>query len=194
MKLVEIVETVDMLVPNSIPLSTKVGWINQIQNQLFRDYPLPETVYSFVVKPGQQFYTLPDDCPTDRITELVVNGQKYPFMPRMDTELEADRFCTFVSGTLMVYPNPAEQLLGFLYYKPRPAQMTPEMMDAEPTFPRDFHELLVFGTASRVAKSDKDRLLQAQVFDNDYRILAEKADLVLRSGKPNRVIVTRGWA
>lgn len=194
MKLSEIVETVDMLIPNSIPLSTKIQWINQLQNQFFRDYPLPETVHPFAVKANQQFYVLPDDCPQDRITEVVVNDRHYPYIPRVDSETDVERFCTFVSGTLMIYPNPTEQTLGFLYYKPRPVQMTVETMDAEPTFPLDFHELLVFGCASRVAKANPNTLTQANVFDADYRILAEKADLVLRGAKPNRVAITRGWS
>lgn len=194
MKLHEIIETVDTLVSNSILPETKVTWLNQIQNQLFRDYPMPEAVSPFVLNDGQQFYPLPADCPQDRISEVVVDNKRYPFIPRLDSEYQMDAFCTFVSGTLMIYPNPTKQELGFIYYKPRPVQMTVEMMEDEPTFPSDFHELLVFGVASRVAKSDANTLGQSQVFDNDYRILAEKADLVLRGAKPNKVTITRGWA
>lgn len=193
MKLLEIVETVDTLVPNSVPLTTKIGWVNQIQNQLFRDYPVPEAVYAFAVQRDQQFYTLPKDCPQDRISELVIDNRKFPFVPRIDSEVVEDYFCSIVSGTLMIYPNPTTQALGFLYYKPRPVQMTADMMEEEPSFPSDFHELLVFGTASRVAKTKPDTLGQAQQFDMDYRLLAEKADLVLRGSKPNKVAITRRW-
>lgn len=191
MKLSEILEQVDTLVPNSINVSTKVAWINHVQNQLYRDYPLPEAVHLFNLRAGQSLYVLPDDCPEDRIEEVVINDDHYPFV----TGGEADgRFCTIVAGTLMVNPTPTELGIGFLFYKQRPTQFSVSDMNAETNFPVDFQELLVFGCASRVAKSNPSTVNLAVVFDQDYRILAEKADLVLKRKQTNRVNIIRKWA
>jgi hypothetical protein len=39
MNLQEIIEDADLLVPNSLPITRKVGWVNQIQRQLYREIP-----------------------------------------------------------------------------------------------------------------------------------------------------------
>lgn len=194
MKLFEMIETVDTLVPNTIPTDRKIIWINQIQRQLFRDYPLPESVQVFVVKMGQQLYVLPDDCPEDRITTLVIDNRSYEFADHtLTSDVTPDRFYNVVSGTLMIYPNPTAETSGMLYYNARPAELTSDMMDQEPTFPKDFHEILVFGCASRVAKSHESTMGQAAIFDGDYRMLAEKADLVLRKHKQKKAVSVRAW-
>lgn len=192
MKLSELLGQVDTLVTNSIHLDTKIAWMNQVQNQLYRDYPLDEAVKVYVIRQNQQIYDLPEDCPEDRISKLVIGKQTYPFVPNSESEYEYSVFCTVVTGTLMVYPSPLENTDGFLYYNARPLGLSSTMMDQEPTFPRDFHELLVLGCASRVAKSQAD-FNRASVFDQDYRTLAEKADLVLTKRRQTKVLKARTW-
>lgn len=197
MKLSELLGQVDTLVPNSILLDTKIAWMNQVQSQLYRDYPLSEAVKIYAIRRDQQLYALPEDCPEDRISRLVIETSQgketIPFVPAAsDSEYDLYRFWTLVSGTLMIYPAPKEDMNGFLYYNARPAELSSAMMDQQPTFPRDFHELLVLGCASRVAKSLAD-VNRAAVFDQDYRMLAEKADLVLSKRKQKKVLNVRSW-
>lgn len=194
MKLYEIIESVDILVPNSVPAAEKIKWINNIQRTLYRDYPVPEAVQPLIIKPGVQFYPLPENCAEDRITEVVINDRTYPYITRRpDNEDSGDYFCTFVAGTLMIYPPPAMNTVGYLYFKPRPVTLTTDDMQKEPEFPADFHELLVFGCASRVALTKPETTGQSQEFDLKYRQLAEKADLVLQRKRTSTVNITRRW-
>lgn len=193
MKLFEIIEMVDSLVPNSVPIKEKVKWINQIQNNLFRDYPISEAVQPLIVKRGQQFFPLPVNCAEDRITEVIINDRHYPFVPRSDNENVPNFFCTFVSGTLMIYPAPDQQTTGFLYYGARPNKLSEDDMDAEPTFPEDFHNLLVFGCCSLVALTDEKTGGLSSTYDGKYQELANKADLKLTRNRQKTVNIVRGW-
>lgn len=192
MKLSEILEQVDTMVPNSLTASTKISWINHVQNQLFRDYPLPEKVHFFTVVVGRSLYPLPDDCPEDRIRELVVDKINYPFMV-IGPEESLDRFCTIADGNLLIYPIPEHQSTGVLFYKARPIQLTEADMEVVTNFPIDFQELLVLGCAYRVAKATPEHSNLVSVLDQDYRLLAEKADLVLRQKMPRQVTLHRSW-
>lgn len=185
---------VDTLVPgNSITVPIKVNWINQVQNQFFRDYPLTEAFYPYNIEPDQQFYKLPDDCPDDRIKTLTIDGELYPYIPQeQQTELTPERFCTIISGAFMIHPMPTKYMQGFLNYRPRPVQLTVDNPEAVPTFPLDFHEMLVFGCAARIAKAEGNTGLGA-VYDNDFAQLAVKADNVLTRPKQKSVSVVRGW-
>lgn len=192
MKLSEILAQVDTMVPNSLTASTKVAWINHVQNQLFRDYPLPEKVHFFSVLTGRSLYELPDDCPEDRIRELVVDGITYPFMP-IGPEESLERFCTIANGDLLIYPVPINPSTGVLFYKARPIQLAEANMEEVTNFPADFQELLVLGCAARVAKATPEQNGLASVLDQDFRVLAEKADLVLRQKMPRQVTLIRRW-
>lgn len=191
MILSEILEQVDTMVPNALSQAIKVSWVNQIQNQLYRDYPFPEAIMQFTVNSGQSLFVLPSDCPEDRIEEVIINEEHYPFLPQ-NASIDG-QFCTVVAGTLMIYPEPTAVGTGYLFYKQRPTQLSATDLTVESNFPVDFHELLVLGCASRVAKTSPDTLNLASVFDQDYRILAEKADLVLRRKLPNKVSIVRNW-
>lgn len=191
MKLSEILEQVDVMVPNSLSPNIKIAWINQVQNHLYRDYPLSEAVAKFTVFTGESIYSLPDDCPEDRLDEVVIDDVHYPFLPS-NGEPEG-KFCTIVAGSLMIYPAPLHAGIGFIFYKQRPTQFSVNDLTAESNFPMDFQELLVIGCASRVAKSNPETVNLAGVFDQDYRVLADKADIVLRRKRPNQVTIARYW-
>lgn len=195
MNLQEILTTVDTMVPNTLPPGIKIQWINHIQNQLFRDYPVPEAIYPFRTQLGKQFYTLPEDCAEDRIKELVIGKETYPYVEQgAETNYPPERFCSIVTGTLFVHPKPDRAESAFLSYKPRPVQMTADKLEAVPSFPKDYHELLVWGCASRVAKTNPEQLNLANVFDMDFQRLAAKADKDLRKKKQKQVTVSRAWS
>lgn len=195
MNLQEILTTVDTMVPNNLPIGIKVQWINHVQNQLFRDYPVPETAYTFNTVIGQQLYPLPDDCSEDRLTSLVLDGDTVPYIaPGLDYDVASETFFTLVSSLMMLFPEPIKVLPVFLYYKPRPVQLAETSLNVIPTFPKDYHELLVLGCASRVAKSmGPDQFSIAGILDSDFRDLAAKADRDLKKIRPKRVLTVRSW-
>lgn len=191
----DILSTVDTMVPNSLPYGIKIQWLNHIQNQLFRDFPLPEGMFTFSAFPDEeQIYSLPSDCPEDGIKQVVVDGVPYDYIPQgMDAEMDQTTFYSIVLGSLILYPSPSQIVTVYVYYKSRPLQLTVEDLDVVPNFPADFIELLIFGCASRVAKTSPETMNLAAVLDRDYQLLADKADRVLTKPRPRSTNIVRGW-
>lgn len=56
MNVQEILEDADLLAPNSFPVSRKVGWVNQVQKQLYREIPAPFKSAPQDIQEGQLTY------------------------------------------------------------------------------------------------------------------------------------------
>lgn len=193
MILSELLIHVDTLIPNSIHIPIKIAWMNQVQNQLFRDYPTAEAVEIIDIKARREFYALPDSCPEDRIQRLVIGNKSYDYIPTPEeSDGASGQFFTVTIGTILISPIPTEAGSGYLFYKPRPSTLSVDNLDAAPTFPSDYHELLVLGCASRVAKASEN-LKMAAIFDADYLRLADEADRKLTKVKPKTVANVRRW-
>lgn len=187
----EMLDQVNAMVPNDLSASIKITFMNQVQNQLFRDYPFPEAIYPFTTTPGTRTYALPGDCPDSGIKKAVINGMTYDYISA-DTDIDLPRFCTILLGALVIEPVPDTSVLGLLHYKARPKQLTTDDLEMVPNFPSDFHELLVLGCAVRVARAN-DQLNLASVLSDDFLRIADKADRVLTKTKPKQVNMVRGW-
>jgi hypothetical protein len=175
--------------PNTISAAEKVRWLNQVQRQLFRDYPLPESVYRFDTVAGVAIYPLPDDCPEDRITKITVGGYYYPFQAY--SEEAGSYFWTIVAGQLMIYPTPETSGTEILIYcAPRPNELSESNLNAVPNFPEDYHELLVYGLAKRIAQARQDVAL-VNNFEADYQELAREANKEFKKQRPKQVLVLR---
>lgn len=192
MKLSEILEQVDIMVPNSLSLPLKISWINQIQSEFYRDYPIPDATHAFETIPGTQVYPLPEDCAENRITSVVIDDRIYPYAAG-DLPSTQIRYWTIVAEQMMIYPEPKKTMSGFIYYRPRPPQLTEDDLDEEPLFPSDFQEMLVLGCAARVAKTMPETKDAARVYSNDFTELAKKAKRSLSKPKQRSVTVTRRW-
>lgn len=193
MKLSDVLNTVDTLVPNALPTSLKIQWVNQIMNQLHRDYPFPDAVHPFQTVVGEAAYILPFDVSEDRIAHLVIGEEEYPYSPLAVTDTYDKFWAVVVTGDILIHPVPKKVEDGVLYYRPRPVQMTEADLDDTPSFPADYHELLVFGVAARVAKVSKDTLDLVSMYEADFQQLAEKANRMLTKRKPKTVTIMRAW-
>jgi hypothetical protein len=190
LKLSEIIEEIDILTPNAIPVHIKVRWINETQKQLYRDYPVRETIHHFVTMPGEPIYALPENCQQDRIVSLYVNGKDYEFAS--STDLVSGRIYTVINKKLFISPVPEKESPGALTYKPSPTELRHEEPDAIPEFPVDYHELLVIGAGIRVARSQREydtmNALQAQ-----YESLSIEANRNITKPKLKNTRVMRRW-
>lgn len=194
MLLGEIIDQVDTLVPNSLPLGIKISWVNQIQNQLYRDYLDFEAVHVFYTVKGAPAYILPADCPVDRIRAIVIDEKEYDMVPAGGDPGGSTHFWTsVVTGDILIHPTPDQTYKGVLYYRPRPLQLTEKHLEKKPMFPEDFHEMLVFGCCARVAKTTKDYLALAPVYTEEYEKLAIRADRALNRNRPKKARVVRSW-
>lgn len=190
MKLSEILDQVDTLVPNALAVSLKVAWINQVQNQLYRDYDLPDQVSSLAVTAGRANYDLPANCAEDRILRIDVNGEKLPFSTMFNAD-DDSTYWTIIDRQLVINPKPKKDVAGRIVYRPRPTPLSETDLDMEPSFPSDYQELLVLGCAVRAAKVTPDMQNMIQLLETEFNQLAAVAKMALRRKGQRAVKVSR---
>lgn len=191
MKLSEILEDADLLAPNSFSIAQKVKWLNQTQRQLYRDYPLWNKVYSFSVTGGKSVYPIPSDCQQDGIEAVVIGQSEYAYAGLVgSTEY---RNYSLVDEKLNLYPIPNDSAQGKVYYRPSPVDLTSSDLEAVPSFPEDYHEILSLGIAYRMAARIQDYKLSTEI-EARFRNLANEARLNLVAPKPKRITVARRWS
>lgn len=189
MNVLEIIESIDTMVPNSIPLKEKVKWLNQIQNQLYRDYPFEDAILRVLLIVGQSFYPLPANFTEQQAQSFIVNNREIPYISFYDGFFvaEQERFWTVIEGQLFVNPVPPSPDIGYLYYKKSPLQLTENNLETIPDLPLDFHELYVLGGCARAAKASAATLPLVDMYQSDFLRLAEKADLSLAKVRQKQV-------
>lgn len=196
MLLQEILDDVDTYVPNSIPAIRKIKWINEIQNQLYRDYVLPDAIFPFTTVTNMQLYTLPIDCAEDRIDSVVIdnNEERYISSPHRHTLIIDAYYWTIQTGVLFINPIRTAGLQGYVYYKPSPSVLSESNLQESPTFPKDYHEILVFGCALKVLLTTSSPDSQKYSYlDERYKVITEKADRKLGKKRNKSVTNVRSW-
>lgn len=191
MNLKDVLFDVDVLVPNSIMPTIKIRWANQIVRQLYRDLPMPNAVYPFLVQPGTQIYELPADCQTDNITSVSIGGNDYERVYEKDIDLPTF-FWTIVAGGFIINPAPIETSDGSLYYNPTPPDLTEKDLKKYFSLPVDYAQLLVDGVASRVAKAEND-LKAADYHKSVFDELLRKARQDLTKNEVHSVRMEYGF-
>lgn len=190
LKLKEILLDVNLIIPNSISDEIKVRWLNETQRQMYRDFGFPDTSFAFEQQPNVELYPLPENCSRERIISVSVDGMEYEYVSM--TEDVRDRCWTIIDENIWFYPLPTVAKQVYVVYKPAPRDMRLDMQEIEPDFPQDFHEILVYGIAYRVARSmqiiDLSERLQQQMYT-----LQEEAKRKLRPNNRKKVVMTRHW-
>lgn len=190
MRLSEIIEDIDLLVPNAFSITKKIGWINQAQRQLFHDYQTINIKKEFPITRGNAVYPLPADCQQAKIEILMVDGYEYIYSEAK--ERPEYRSYTILDGDIVLNPIPQNDGSFSLYYRPTPVDMTINDLESVPVIPEDFHELLVYGCGYRVAQRTQDFKVTAEI-EFRYQSLAREA--AKRNTKPKRktTAIHRGW-
>lgn len=191
MKLNEIMEEIDLLVPNAFDEGRKLRWINQAQRQLYHDYPTLVTKKEIPLSAGQKTFSLPADCQQPRIETLLVGEWEYVY-EEIEEHPEYRTF-TIIDNQVNIYPIPSQSTTVNLYYKPTAVDLTVAELDSVPSFPEDFHELLVFGGAYRVAQRIQDYKLSAEL-EGRYQVLAREAAKRVTKPKRKTTVIQRGWS
>lgn len=190
MLLKEVLLDANLLVPNSISDTIKVHWLNEIQSQLYRDFGFPNTSHPFLTESGKNIYPLPTNCSRERITSVIVGEDGYEYRT---LEQNATEHCwTLINGDLFIRPTPNRERQAFLNYRPAPQKMRVDMQEIEPEYPSDFHEVLVYGIAARIARSlqDTNKAVELKMIADE---LHEKAQRELRPARNKSVQMNRTW-
>jgi hypothetical protein len=192
MKLSDLLEQVDVLVPNSLPNRMKIMFLNNIQRDIYREYPVPEATCVYTVTATSTLYELPDNCQEDAIRHVIVDGEEYTY--QSDEGDGHGDFWTLVTGGLLVYPLPSEGTTITVIYRAHPKELTEADLDAIPGIPEDVHLLLVYAVAKFVAASlpepDYNRV---NFLDGQYLILFEKSKQLMLKPKQRRIKIVNQW-
>lgn len=185
----QIFDEVALLIDHDQTPAQLTGKLNQISRQLFRDFPLPDKIYKFTTT-AIPYYEIPADCPEDRIRCLVIDETEYE---KLSPEIQSVDypFCTVFVGSLYINPNPVGRD-AYLYYRQRHVDLSPDNLSLVPSFPEDYHELLVYGLAKWIASIQRD-VDMVNNFQAEYDEIERKAKKGLKKMGLRRVKETMIW-
>lgn len=190
MLLKEIVEDADLLVNNSLSITQKIRYFNQVQRELYRDYPLDEKAYYFQTVPQSTNYVLPTDCLPENIIGVYINESEYNYVTAVD--VNRYNIYTFSNGELFIQPTPQFKNDSYVYYKAKPQDVTAADLDKEVPFLPDYQEIFVLGIARKLALIEKD-YKTAEQLEVRYQSLANDALVKLNRVKLKKIRLVRGW-
>lgn len=113
MTLQEIIDQIDdeWCVGNALTDAQKVRHLNNIQDEIYRKINFPNDISYLLQVVNQHFYSLPVDCPPDRIKQVVVvnsSGEetRFDYMDIAAAGEAPDEFWSIVEDKLYLYPAP----------------------------------------------------------------------------------------
>lgn len=196
MILSDIMRNIDINVPNNLSASIKVSYVNDLQKQIYREFPVPDVMHLFTIVPGIDFFSLPADCAEDQITNMMVGDSQTRYSPRSFNEPENPYSYVVHTNTLWFTPSATKKEIAYLYYKPRPVALTASTADlaSEPSIPSDYHKMLEYGVSQLVAMAlPTPNFEKANYYENQYEKLLANAKRLIRKYQQNRVAVVRSW-
>jgi hypothetical protein len=107
----EIIDEVDAMVSNTITDARKVARLNNITGKIYRKVDFPNVVYRFYTTADTATYSLPSNCPADRIRHVIVvdeNGgeKRYPFEDMANDTVPSYCYTVLTDSLLWLYPTP----------------------------------------------------------------------------------------
>ena len=113
MTLQEIIDQIDdeWLVGNTVTDAQKVAHLNRIQDEIYRKVKFPNDIGFVLPLLGTHFYSLPADCPPDRIRQIVVvdtegEEERWSFCDIATPGDAPSQFWSIVEDMLYLYPAP----------------------------------------------------------------------------------------
>jgi hypothetical protein len=185
----EILDRISLLIDHELTNAQVITQLNQLSLLMFRKMPVPDKFYKFTTT-STPYYDLPTDCAEDRIRSVIIDDIEFEMVKPEDQD-PPYYFCMVVVNKLYVTPNTADQE-AFLYYKPRHVELVATDLTATPTFPEDYHEMLVYGAAKWIASTQRDVDL-VNNFQREYDEIMRDAEKNLRKAGMKRVKETTEW-
>jgi hypothetical protein len=188
MKLKEIFEDGDLLFPNASTIEQKVRYFNQLQKQLFRDFPMPLESEQLQTESGINLYNI--GIPIDRVKQVFINDIEY--MYHMVDDQNQGYIYTFMDQLLFIQPTPTQVANGYILYEAIPVDMTVNDLDTEPIFLSDYHELFVLGLAQKFALVSQDYKVAGEL-EMRFQKLILRAMTKTKKGNIKKIRISRGW-
>jgi hypothetical protein len=107
----EIIDEVNAMVSNSVTTARKIVRLNHITGKIYRKVDFPNTIYRFYTTADTATYSLPSNCPADRIRHVIVvdedgNELRYPFKDMMSESITSYWYTIVTDSLLYLYPTP----------------------------------------------------------------------------------------
>jgi hypothetical protein len=189
MKLGDILEDADLLVPNALTLAQKLRYFNQIQKQLYRDYPMPIKSDLFYTEVGVSLYDI--SIQPDRVISVFVNDEEYTLQDVTDTN--QGKVYTFMDGELFIQPTPDSELEGYILFEGEAEVMDENDLEKEPSLLPDFHEIFVLGIAQKFAMVMGDYKTAGEL-EVRYQNITTSSMRKVQKTRASKVRVTRRWS
>lgn len=160
----EILDDIDIRIPNVFTVAQKVGWLNEILLMMYKYMNASEKqIYQFTTIAGQPTYSLASDMTIDEIisveraSDLIVTTDT-TFTPYtykgLNEELDGNNYFDALNGLIGVYPIPDTTGYSFnIIYEKKPPLLSSSNLSAVPAVDDRYHNVLKFYVCSVVAKS-----------------------------------------
>lgn len=185
----EILDRIKLEIDHELTNQQVISKLNEISKVLFRRFPVPDKFYKFMTT-TIPYYDLPNDCSEDRIKNVIIDDIEYKKVAPEDQNPPYN-FCMVLAEKLFIRPNPVDKV-AMLYYKPRHAELSATRLSEVPTFPEDYHDVLVYGGAKWIAGTQRDVDL-VNNFQREYDEILKDIERNLRKLGSKQVKITTQW-
>jgi len=176
MNLQQIINEADLLVPNEVPISDKVMWLNALNQDFFNVVKIPRVI-SLNPLVDQSTYTLSAEVRLKNIDLLTVGLIKYKeLLPTAPNPLQNTYTFDDSTYTLTLRPAPySSGLQGVLCYsRIATTNFTPSDLSAVPEAPEEYHWSFIPGLASFLASAVDDDVKSSR-YEAQYKTAWNKA-------------------
>lgn len=158
----ELLNDIDVLLPNTFTTAQKLVWMNEAQRLLFK-YMNSMEVYEFTTVADQATYNMASDCTIDLIdsvqlctdSEITVDSifYQYRFVP-LNAEFTGNNYYEVPGGLIGLYPVPEETGYNVkIFYNKRPVLLSASDLTVTPNLNEDYQPALKSYTLSKIAKA-----------------------------------------
>ena len=159
----QILEDIQVRLPHEYTEDNLFVWINETMKKIYKDIAV-EDCYSFITAPGQNIYSLPENCSVDMITSVTISSNAISgenpdnwgifkelrsYIP--DEKMTVAGYFDGTEGTIGLYPMPQDTRKVFIYYLKKPKMVT--SIDDYLELDDNFIDLVKYNVMSIIAMS-----------------------------------------
>lgn len=191
MRVQELLDDIQILIPHSVPTRTIIRWLNEKQDELFRILPLKNSNTIFTIVDRDSQFGLPADCTPEQVDSVTINNcPAYRIEPKDDL---CDVYNAFMimNDNLFVHTKQRTPALGILYYKMRPRHYKECHLEDKIDYPPDHVSYMLYSLVEKVARTNQD-FEMAAVYEQKAEGELQKMRKTLRKRVPTKVKNVRG--
>lgn len=169
MNLQEIIAEADILVPNSVPITQKIMFLNNVESDFYNVVKIPKTV-TFDVTAGQSTFSIPADVRSKNVDRVSVgsfwyNNLDYMELGATDAYFDVDDD----TNTITLQPEAYYTGKGLIRYRKYGVpNFVSSNLNASPSAPPEYHYTYAVALASYLAHTQDDGIKAAN-YESQYK-------------------------